>query len=1190
MRTNQESERKEIDLPPQELLQDLTKVQIPKYVPGENIHCYTPPWKPEGVAPQKHDEHGAYLRKFCSDVVDALRKQIDEREESRHKELMELATLPLNGSTRLTSAVKESSQKSTNKDVKIKTGRESQQPFGHLFGELKEKDFLLGRMSMRQARASYQSLNDVSSGSPGVLTADEGVVSLYAEVLHHLHQCRRHCKVFSGREAELHQLQDLLTHHTSGKPLIVHAGPGQGKSAFMAEVATQSKKWLGEHCVTVIRFLGMSSQSATLRRLLSSVCHQICTVYGLLYRKQNLTTVSRIVKYFHELLLFVSLKFTVERPLVIMLDSVSQLLPRGGAHMLSWLPTDLPSGVSIVLSIRSEPDTILQHARQVLCNDSQCFLQLPPTTVYLKHYVSSYLASKHRTLTAQQETFLLQELEQRSHPLLRQLTLDLACSWHSYTDITSISLPGTVSEAITDILVRLEKKFGQLFVEAVLSYITLSQRGITECEIEDALSCNDLVLSEVYKYHNPPVEGMVRIPELMWSRFQHELEHYLVNQKAQGKTTIYWKDAAFADVVTERYLKSEEQQHRYHSHLVEIFQAENSIRRTIHLSERKLTVENADRMVTPQPLTSQNKRKLVCLPYHLYKMADHDSLKHQCLCNLQFIHCYIAAFSVYEFLSVFTAYVEKNQSDDEARIVTQCLRYSDEVIARDLSSLPVQLLGQLLKYAPSFSIIHQLCKDSAEKIKASDSVSLLPVLGSIPSATSLLKWYTNGPVSLSQGRDCWSHVLLHCTDNSGKPALYRVLNTDTLEQISCTFLRSRQTGESPRQFDMTNDGSDTYVYALFSDLVEVCKAGSSGSSCQISTIVKQGRPLSDCMLVSQDGSLLALAGPDRLALYDSKLIDNGTEKSYIPRAVMNLAASSKTSNLIFSSGMMRTISSHAIKGQKSLVGAVVMWDYGNQTLTTRLPLPSPVLRGFLYLLPPLAEHDIILCGCQTGQIFIIDMEIGKIIAEVGSMNTEHNKKEQRSSVVLSSLSKDFSLLLTGTQGSRAVDLWDVDISVAGHLGNVELPEPVHSICAGVLGRYFYAGTIRGNLCVYKTGSNTLLRVIPAHTEAIQSVTETMSDQLITCGPDRLLKVWDVEALCSAEDKWKVEGVADTEKVLLENENILGYSLSESNQLLVTGKTSTTGLILNINISMLLSQNVTALISAGLLSTCTFCNV
>ena len=58
-------------------------------------------------------------------------------------------------------------------------------------------------------------------------------------------------------------------------------------------------------------------------------------------------------------------------------------------------------------------------------------------------------------------------------------------------------------------------------------------------------------------------------------------------------------------------------------------------------------------------------------------------------------------------------------------------------------------------------------------------------------------------------------------------------------------------------------------------------------------------------------------------------------------------------------------------------GAVVLWNFWEKQLKTRVGLPSDVVPGFLYRLQPLAQHDLIICGCDNGHIAVVDMDLGE---------------------------------------------------------------------------------------------------------------------------------------------------------------------------------------------------------------------
>lgn len=66
---------------------------------------------------------------------------------------------------------------------------------------------------------------------------------------------------------------------SSAQPLVVCGLPGYGKSTLLAASARylREKHSSRDLCI-VIRFLGTTPQSATIRRTLQSVCQQVCVV------------------------------------------------------------------------------------------------------------------------------------------------------------------------------------------------------------------------------------------------------------------------------------------------------------------------------------------------------------------------------------------------------------------------------------------------------------------------------------------------------------------------------------------------------------------------------------------------------------------------------------------------------------------------------------------------------------------------------------------------------------------------------------------------------------------------------------------------------------------------------------------------------------------------------------------------
>ena len=124
---------------------------------------------------------------------------------------------------------------------------------------------------------------------------------------------------------------------------------------------------------------------------------------------------------------------------------------------------------------------------------------------------------------------------------------------------------------------------------------------------------------------------------------------------------------------------------RYCKDIAKIFLQEEGIKQTIHLKKRNHVIECADRQVTPQPLLPSNQRKLMMLPYFLYKAGDYDDvkeiLKTEVLCNHKWLLCKLqgmnkAHHSKY-FWSELQGHIKLSAvSDTQLVMVTKsCMKY-----------------------------------------------------------------------------------------------------------------------------------------------------------------------------------------------------------------------------------------------------------------------------------------------------------------------------------------------------------------------------------------------------------------------------------------------------------------------------------------------------------------------------------
>ena len=231
------------------------------------------------------------------------------------------------------------------------------------------------------------------------------------------------------------------------------------------------------------------------------------------------------------------------------------------------------------------------------------------------------MSRRNRTLTVKQAEFLIENSLKSESPLYMKLILDHALKWHSFDDMNIFQQFNNKNqeEAILLLFSILEQKYGHQIVSYSLGYLTISTNGLSDTEMDDLLSCNDIVLNDVYDYHDPPLPGAIRIPPLLWSRIKYEISEYLVQKVLINKKVVSdWYHRKFRKVAYNKYCLLLDRVAELNKHLADIYLHENGMNRIFILSKRNgLVIKDANRMITQQPLNEKNKRKLDVLSHYL---------------------------------------------------------------------------------------------------------------------------------------------------------------------------------------------------------------------------------------------------------------------------------------------------------------------------------------------------------------------------------------------------------------------------------------------------------------------------------------------------------------------------------------------------------------------------------------------
>ncbi|KAK3733109.1 hypothetical protein QZH41_007442 [Actinostola sp. cb2023] len=557
--------------------------------------------------------------------------------------------------------------------------------------------------------------------------------TLYKEVLHHAWFCRDKCAAFRGRQDILGHVNDFLCacSHKLYKPLVIYGSSGSGKTSIMAVIVNKAKEWLGRHSVCVFRFLGTSPDTSNIILTLTSITRQIHEVFDLGPLKEEITEdFSRLVRHFHELLL--SPQITAEKPLLLVIDSIDQLTPSFNAHLMNWLPKSCPLNVNIIISVLPGYYDILPTLRRSL-RDDECYIEVPSLTKETGHQIlDAWLEGNSRTLTESQRAVVMESFSQCPQPLFLKLIYTEASQWSSYTDISGISLGASVKEAITFLFDRLERKHGKVIVAHALGYITAARHGLTENELEDILSLDDDVIDDVYQYWDPPVEGVVRLPNLLWARIRHDINEFLVERQADKKTIVTWYHRQFWESAELRYLSDGEEKISRHALMCEYFQGTwgGGCKKHITLTRRKKALPDADRQVASQPLLFAkdvyNLRKLSELPFHLIKAEKLGTLKNEVLFNFEWINAKIHGQSLNDVLEDYENAL-RDRRDMEIRLAKETLVLSSSNIKHDSNSLAPQIIARMLAFKDHYSNIATLIDHAYRWCYARGTAFLIPM-------------------------------------------------------------------------------------------------------------------------------------------------------------------------------------------------------------------------------------------------------------------------------------------------------------------------------------------------------------------------------------------------------------------------------------------------------------------------------
>ena len=393
---------------------------------------------------------------------------------------------------------------------------------------------------------------------------------------------------------------------------------------------------------------------------------------------------------------------TTERPLILFIDALDQLLERHGARNLTWLPNALPEHVWIVVSTRPE-EALLNSLKS---KQPEMIEVGPMSRADGEELLGQWLVAAGRTLQPPQKEEVLDRFEEsEGRPLYLKLAFEEARRWRSWEPPEELApgissdaesgQPGIIRHNLFDRLAH-EDSHGPQLVASALGYLAASRYGLAEGEMVDILSRDPNLYASFFKgaFHLPPdlvtvaekylsdrgtdslsvgdwlaelhdddsKEDELRaflaevlpkpngpqLPVVLWSRLSFDLAPYLTEREVDGTTVFAFYHRELEDSSAEEYLQ-EEHGRTFHGRLATYFRSKSD--------------PAADRS-----WTGNYPRGLAELPYHLTEAEE-----------LQEVYETLTDFPFLEHKASDVGVVETTDSEGKtSRLYTGVLQLQDD--------------------------------------------------------------------------------------------------------------------------------------------------------------------------------------------------------------------------------------------------------------------------------------------------------------------------------------------------------------------------------------------------------------------------------------------------------------------------------------------------------------------------------
>ncbi|CAH8514683.1 unnamed protein product [Schistosoma turkestanicum] len=530
---------------------------------------------------------------------------------------------------------------------------------------------------------------------------------LYVEVLQHLNQCNEFIQEFHGRSNVLEVVKRYIQGDSTGLvklylcyvtssvyPFVLYGQSGSGKTSVMAKLAVTARDWISEisnsikhtnsfnqfrirskhiksnktnleekesnstfvpdhstlfnpsdSVIVIIRFLGTSPGTSTLRQTLKYICRQLVANINNIGSMSNSETFTfidpeairaqddfqSILNTFYDLLVQLS---NMQRYVLVFLDAIDQLEPSDGAYFLGWIRVPLPRYVKLIISTLPDIGGILDNFRSSflsycpspstthLHNSDDQENDTTDSTTYpnfievevlddsmCEQLLKTRLASNGRCLQPFQWKLVRRALSHCHLTLFVVLVERVVIQWKSWhqpnyilnNEDNQIDTNKPCTEEEVDLAIKqwpnlelaltVRGAIVQFFESLehthgkLLTSHAISYITASRRGMSEAEIVDLLSLDdEVLRdvfEHHLPPQ--VRAPPFVWTRLRNALGSNLVEREADGIVVVFWYHRQFIEAAQDYYLSDINHRRKIHSNIADYFLGKwAGVKKTFH--------------------------------------------------------------------------------------------------------------------------------------------------------------------------------------------------------------------------------------------------------------------------------------------------------------------------------------------------------------------------------------------------------------------------------------------------------------------------------------------------------------------------------------------------------------------------------------------------------------------------------